>query len=94
MPHFESREFPVRWREIVAGGRAPSFRVPGTLTSYFVFAGIGFVGSAGCAVQAFEGDRQKTEAELERSKNVLEGERAEVQRARGDLDRFSARVSF
>lgn len=45
------------------------------------------------AVQALEDDRQRRGAELERSKNVMEAERAELQRARGDLDRFSARVS-
>lgn len=37
-------------------------------------------------------DRQRAEAALERSKSVLEGDRAELQRARDDLDRFSARV--
>lgn len=46
-----------------------------------------------CSAQVLEDDRQKAEATLERSKSVLEGERAEVQRARDDLDRFSARVS-
>lgn len=43
--------------------------------------------------QALDDDRQKAEAELEHSKSVLEGERADLQRARDDLDRFSARVS-
>lgn len=44
-------------------------------------------------VQAHEDDREKAEAALKRSDGALEGERAELQRARDDLDRFSAQVS-
>lgn len=44
-------------------------------------------------IQAVEDDRHEADAALERSKNILEGERAELKRARDDLDRFSARVS-
>lgn len=44
-------------------------------------------------IQELEDDRQKAEAAAERSRSVLNGERAEVQREREDLDRFSARVS-
>ncbi|CAM9459547.1 unnamed protein product, partial [Ectocarpus sp. 8 AP-2014] len=50
-------------------------------------------GDIKAAWKAFEDDRLKAEAALERSRNVLEGEKAEVKRARGDLGRFSARVS-
>lgn len=80
-----------REREIMAVGKASacSMGYQVHLTSCF-FRRHGW---ADCVVQAFEDDRRKKEAELERSKIALEGERTDLQRARGDLDRFSARVS-
>lgn len=45
------------------------------------------------SLQAFEDDRGTSEAALQDSRSALDGERSGVQRARVDLDRFSARVS-